>query len=124
MKKIVIDLLTFVFLVIIIVLRILEKDSGIIGTLTYVGILIAVYDLYLKVAKEYSDYGVYFFEIRGCFILLEVLGIIFLALIIVGAITLSSKMIDVLSVIALLVSLPGELHCFLIGKFIKRNGRN
>lgn len=124
MKKIVIDLLTFVFLSIIIIFRILEKDSEIIGTLTYVGVLIAVYDLYVKVEKEYSDYGIDFLEIRGFFIMLEVLGIIFLALIIVGAITLSSQMIDVLSIIALLISLPGELHCFLIGKFIKRNGRN
>ena len=124
MKKIVIDLLTTVFLGIIIILRILEKDSGIIGTLTYVSILIAVYDLYVKVEKEYSDYGINFLEIRGCFILFGVLGMILLALIIVGVITLSSKMIDVLSIIALLISLPGELHCVLIGKFIKRNGRN
>ena len=124
MKKIVIDLLTTVFLGIIIILRILEKDSGIIGTLTYVSILIAVYDLYVKVEKEYSDYGINFLEIRGCFILFGVLGMILLALIIVGVITLSSKMIYVLSIIALLISLPGELHCFLIGKFIKRNGRN
>lgn len=102
MKKIVIDLLTTVFLGIIIILRILEKDSGIIGTLTYVSILIAVYDLYVKVEKEYSDYGINFLEIRGCFILFGVLGMILLALIIVGVITLSSKMIDVLSIIALL----------------------
>ena len=124
MKKIVIDLLTAVFLGIIIILRMLERDSGFIGTLTYVSILIAIYDLYVKVEKEYSDYGRDFLEIRGCFILLEVLGTVLLALIIVGVITLSSKMIDVFSIIALLISLPGELHCFLIGKFIKRNGRN
>ena len=123
MKKIIIDLLTFVFLSIIIILRILEKDSGSIGILTYISILIALYDLYVKVEKEFFDYGKKFLEIRGCFILIEILGTILFALIIAGVITLSAKTVDLLSVIALLISLPGELHCFLIGNFIKQNRR-
>ncbi len=123
MKKIIVDLLTLVFLIIIIVLRILDRDSGVIGILTYVSILIALYDLYVKVEKEFFEYGKSFLEVRGCFILIEISGTILFALIVVKVITLSSKIVDLLSIIALLISLPGELYCFLIGKFIKRNRR-
>lgn len=123
MKKILIDLLTFVFLSIIIFLRVFEKESGIIGILTYVSILIALYDLYVKVEENFCDYGKRFLEIRGLFIVLEILGTILFALIIGGVITLSPKIVDLFSLVALLISLPGELYCFLIGKFIKKRRR-
>lgn len=123
MKKVIIDLLTVVFLGIIIFLRVFEKDSGIIGILTYVSILIALYDLYVKIEKKFGEYGERFLEVRGSFILLAILGTVMFTVILAGVVILSSKIIDLFSIVALLISLPSELYCFLIGKFIKRTNR-
>lgn len=104
MKKVIIDLLTVVFLVIIIFLRVFEKDSGIIGILTYVSILIALYDLYVKIEKKFGEYGERFLEVRGSFILLAILGTVMFTVILTGVVILSSKIIDLFSIIALLIS--------------------
>lgn len=121
--KLIVDLLTIVSLCVIILLRLFEVDAGIIGILTYISVLFALYYFYSRVENEFGDFGNRFLSVRGIFIVFSVMGSIILILMLSQIILLSSKAINSLAIVALLISLPKELYCSLLKKYITASRR-
>lgn len=109
----------FVFLLIVLIIRLLLKDEQskgiqIIGLL---GVIIALADLYFnlyKVNHEKDKFRI----ISGLAVVIVFLFMIILAGMFWNFIVLGSKGNDILTILALLISLPSDLYCSWVTKYI------
>lgn len=109
----------FVFLLIVLIIRLLMKDEQskgiqIIGLL---GVIIALADLYgnlYKVNHEKDKFRI----ISGLAVVIVFLFMIILAGMFWNFIVLGSKGNDILTILALLISLPSDLYCSWVTKYI------
>lgn len=111
----------FVFLLIVLIIRLLLKDEQskgiqIIGLL---GVIIALADLYgnlCKVNHEKDKFRI----ISGLAVVIVFLFMIILAGMFWNFIVLGSKGNDILTILALLISLPSDLYCSWVTKYIDK----
>ena len=106
----------FVFLLIVLIIRLLLKDEQskgiqIIGLL---GVIIALADLYGNHEKDK------FRIISGLAVVIVFLFMIILAGMFWNFIVLGSKGNDILTILALLISLPSDLYCSWVTKYIDK----
>ena len=112
------NVLLSVFIVALIYIRSKSEDAPWIGIISYMGFLLALGDLFYEVVYKYSNrVGIGFF-ILVC-ILVGIGLIIVLANIFTEIIVLNEKKTDILTLLALLISLPHELYVGALGKIIK-----
>ncbi|MBQ3558422.1 MAG: hypothetical protein IJA07_02765 [Agathobacter sp.] len=119
MKEVTKDILVFTFLASLIYLRINYADASWVGIVSYIGILIALGDLFSECVYEYRDrvgFGLFFWIcILGAIILIVVCANIF-----VGQIVVDTIGMDVLTFLALIISLPHKLYVKLLGFLLKK----
>ena len=113
------DLLLIAFLGTLMYLRWKNEEAPWIGLTSYVGVLIALGDLFYEGISNYKNRaGI------GIFVLLSVAGgiilVILLANIFVGSIVLDAKDMDILTLLALAISLPHELYITKLGLIFKK----
>ena len=112
------DQVVFFCLIALIIIRAIFVNVEWMGVISYIGTVIAVWNLYKDIKNEYFFICHRFFVFRGAsiivFIILGVIGI----LIFVKAIPINSQTTDLLTLFALLFSLPSKTICDIIGKYI------
>ncbi len=106
-----------IFFLVLIFLRCFDVTSDWMGLITVVSLLITIVNLYLECAKSYGIYQE-FLKIRGLAIVIGTIAIIVVALILTNKIVLSSKQMDVCSLLALLISVPTPFYCNLLENFL------
>lgn len=110
-----------IILLVLIFLRIVinSENNIFISSIGYIGVLIALLDLYIDANRTYGKYD-QFNVIRGvCYVLMVPLAVL-LVLFLTGIITINSTWNDVFTLSALLISLPEDLYLILIEKYIKK----
>lgn len=113
------DLAILAFLLTICILRFVANNNELFAVLSLISVFIAVYDVYMSIESEYEIYGGRFFIVRGIFVCLCIFSAIIMASLLVTRVQLPDKVYDELTTIALLICLPKELYCYIIGKYIK-----
>lgn len=113
--------LTFIFIFTLIVVRIFIPDdkSGWISIIGYIGVIIAFQDIYIKAQRLYGKID-RFNSIRGAAFLTGGILLILFVLISFGIIILNKKADDLLSLFALLLSLPNDLYILLIKRYVEK----
>lgn len=120
MRKSIKDYLVSVFLIVMIVVRLCGDDNSVpwIGYISYLGLIIALGDLFYEIIAKYGEtkrMGLFFvFCMVGATILVVGAG-----LIMTETITLSSKIVDILTPLTLFISLPHKLYIRIFGKLLK-----
>lgn len=113
------DVFLIAFLGTLMYLRWKNEAAPWIGLISYVGVLIALSDLFYECISKYKN------RVRiGFFVLIStVVGIILmiiLANIFVGSIVLDAKIMDILTLLALAISLPHNFYIKLLGALLKK----
>lgn len=111
--------LIFVFLLAILIIRLLIKDgqSKAIQIISLLGVIVAFIDLYNDLYKV--NYKKDKFQlVSGLAMVIIVILMIILAGMFWNCIVLGSKGNDTLTILALLISLPSDLYCSWIMKYI------
>lgn len=112
------DLFLIVFLVTLIWLRWKSDDASWMGLISYVGVLIALGDLFFTSVLKYKDRnGISYITVFGIavgIILIIVLGNVF-----EGTIILDTKLIDILTLLALAISLPQNFYIRILDVLLK-----
>lgn len=117
------DFFNMAILTVLIVIRIFMKNSEWMDWLTLLALGISLADLYSEVAKRYYRYE-RFVQVRGFALAFGVLYVICVCFVVICPINIPDRWVDVLSLTALLVSVPTDLYCEWIGKYIKSFGKH
>ena len=113
------DIFVFVFLLGVFIIRIIGNDASWIGLLAYTSVLIALLDLFLEICRNFKNRrGISIIVIIG--ILTGIILSIILACLFTGVLTLSSMWIDLLTILALMISLPQKLYLFILDLILKK----
>lgn len=96
-----------------------NEQSKWIQFVSYFGVVIALGDLYSKTYKKNHEKDK-FNVIKGAAILVAILLMIIAAGMIINVIVLNSKGNDILTILALLISLPNELYCEWITSYVDK----
>lgn len=113
-----INWLIFVFLVTLLIFRVFirEETSDWIQIISYLSVLITLLDLCIRIFEENHQYDS-FKSVVGVFIIIATGLIIVLGFVFTGHLTFDT---DVLTIFALLVSLPRDLYCGLVSDHLKK----
>lgn len=112
------DILISVFLIVTMIARCFTENVNLFAFFALVSLFAAIFDIYITIEKEYIYYR-RFYVVRGAFIVGGILSMIVLAVLIIFKWKINSLVMDELSILALLVSLPKELICYLLGMYIQ-----
>lgn len=106
-----------IFLVAVFIIRLLIPDtqSVWIEIINYAGVCVALIDLYLKCYTKTDKFKV----ITGIAVLVLVALGVGAALMLTNILQLNSRQNDILTIFALLLSLPSDLYAFWIKKFVE-----
>lgn len=113
------DICISVFLVVTMVLRLVTENASLFAVFALISLVAAVYDIYIAIEREYSYYRRRFSIVRGAFIVGGVFCTIIVAIAVIFRWNVNALVVDELSILALLASLPKEFHCHLLGKYIR-----
>lgn len=113
------DICISVFLVVTMALRLVTENASLFAVFALISLVAAVYDIYIAIEREYSYYRRRFFIVRGVFIVGGVFCTIIVAIAAIFRWNVNALVVDELSILALLASLPKEFHCHLLGKYIR-----
>ena len=113
------DLLLITFLGTLMYLRWKNEGTQWIGLISYVGVLIALSDLFYESISNYKNRaGI------GIFVLVGVIGGIILAILLAnifaGSVVLDAKIMDILTLLALAIGLPQNLYIKILGTVLKK----
>lgn len=111
-----------IFLLILIFCRLFSSNDNVpwISSISFLGVCIAFIDVYKCIKNNHSKPIVEkIYKIIGLFVILIIIFISIFGLIYSGIITPSNKWNDIFTLLALFFSLPKDLYCELINKFIK-----
>lgn len=117
------DLFIFILLITLIITRIFldGEDNILIKSMGYVGIILALVDLYIDAESLYEKndkFGI----IRGVSYALAPILAIVLVLFLTNIIPIDTMLGDIFTLAALLISLPEHLYLSLIGKYLNKKG--
>lgn len=115
------DIFICVFLIATVILRLATENTSLLAVFAFISFAVAVYDVYIAVEKYFSYYRRRFLIVRGAFIVGGVFCAIIVAIAVVFRWDVNSLVVDELSILALLASLPKELYCHLLGKYIRKS---
>lgn len=115
-----IDRCVIAFLCVAMISRIITEDVSVIAFFSVISLGVAIYDVYDVVEKEYRFYE-RFYIVRGGFIVGAVISTILIGIIAFFKTGISNLLVDELSILALLVSIPKDYYCYLLGRFIVGN---
>lgn len=113
------DICITVFLIVTMILRLMTENASLFAFFAVISFVAAVYDVYIAIEKDYSYYGRRFLIVRGAFIVSGVFCTIIMAIAVIFRWEINTLVVDELSMLALLASLPKELHCYLLGRYIR-----
>lgn len=88
------------------------------GIISYIGLTIALWDLYKDIEEDYCCYEKPFYIFRGIYILIFLISAVLGVLLFVKILKITSKISDLFTLLTLLISLPRKLVCTTIGKLI------
>lgn len=110
----------FIILLLLLIGRlfILEEQSRWIQGIGFCGVIIALMDLYSTAYRQVGKEDK-FKVIRGWAIVIATLLMIISGCMIMNMIELKSRGNDILSILALLISLPNEIYCDWIKKYVE-----
>lgn len=117
------DICISIFLIATMILRIFTENATLFAVFAFVGFIAAVYDIYISTKENYGYYS-RFLIVRGAFIIGCAICTIIVAIIVILNCSVSSLVVDELSILALLASLPRELHCRMLGNYIQNKEKN
>ena len=118
------DICISVFLIVTMILRLMTENTNLFAIFALISFVVAVYDIYVSVEERYGHYGRRFLIVRGAFIVGAAIGAVAVAITAIFKCNISTLVVDELSILALLASLPKELFCRLLGNYIHRNEGN
>lgn len=118
------DICISVFLIAIMILRLVTENTVLFAGFAFISFIAAVYDIYVAIEREFSCYRTRFFIVRGIFIVGGIVCTILVAVAVIFKWNIDPLVVDELSILALLASLPKELHCYLLGNFIRGSEDN
>lgn len=118
------DICISVFLIAIMILRLVTENTVLFAGFAFISFITAVYDIYVAIEREFSCYRTRFLIVRGTFIVGGILCTILVAVAVIFKWNINSLVVDELSILALLASLPKELHCYILGNFIRGSEEN
>ena len=99
-------------------LRWKNETASWIGLISYAGVLIALSDLFYECISKYKNrVGIGFFVLISTVV--GIILMIVLANIFVGSIVLDAKIMDILTLLALAISLPHNFYIKLLGVLLK-----
>lgn len=115
------DTFTIGLLLSLIIVRFLPmgEDNDFIKSIGYIGVLIALLDLYVDADRLYGDIDKFKVLKGACFLLISPLALL-LGFLATGAIPINAAWSDVFTLLALLVSLPESLYLTWIGKYVRK----
>lgn len=113
------DICVSVFLIVTMLLRVITSNTGLFAFFAFVSFIAAVYDIYVTVERDYSLHKKRFLIVRGAFLIGAIICTVLVTVAVVFQWNIDPLVVDELSILALLASLPKELHCYLLGKFIR-----
>lgn len=119
------DICEIIILCIFFLIRFFIESQNLMTIIAFAGFGFATYDIYAEVRKEFNPYSHRFLIVRGFFLVLASLYSAFAAFFTVCFacnIKISSIVSDELSIFALLLSLPKNLYCYLLGRYLKGEG--
>lgn len=123
MKGSIKDILLVAFIGALIYLRWKNETASWIGLVTYVGALVALADLFYECILAYKNrIGIGIFILINCVI--GIFLMIFFARIFTGDIIIDIKMADILTLVALVISLPHELYIRFVGVLLYKTKEN
>ena len=113
------DLFLIAFLGTLMYLRWKNGIASWIGLISYAGVLIALSDLFYECISKYKNrVGIGFFVLISTVV--GIILMIILANIFVGSIVLDAKIMDILTLLALAISLPHNFYIKLLGVLLKK----
>ncbi len=113
------DICISVFLIVTMILRLATENASLFAAFALISLIAAVYDIYIAIERDYSYYRRRFSIVRGAFIVGGVFCTIIVAITVIFRWKVNALVVDELSILALIASLPKELHCHLLGKYIQ-----
>lgn len=113
------DICISAFLVVTMILRLVTENAGLFAVFALISLVAAVYDIYIAIEREYNYYRRRFSIVRGAFIVGGAFCTIIVAIAVIFRWNVNALVVDELSILALLASLPKELHCRLLGRYIR-----
>lgn len=108
----------------IMILRLVTENTVLFAGFAFISFITAVYDIYVAIEREFSCYRTRFLIVRGTFIVGGILCTILVAVAVIFKWNINPLVVDELSILALLASLPKELHCYILGNFIRGSEEN
>lgn len=118
------DICISVFLIAIMILRLVTENTALFALFALISFIAAVDDIYVAIEREFSCYRTRFLIVRGTFVVGAIVCTILAAVAIIFSWNINPLVVDELSILALLASLPKELHCYILGNFIRGNEEN
>ena len=100
-------------------LRPFINNSLFMTTLSLTSIFIALWDIYKEVEKEYNHFGRRFLIFRGVIITLFIILLLAVIAVIMWKLQFNKTEEDELTILVLLLCLPKDYYCYLIGEAIK-----
>lgn len=124
MKKRLFSLLTVIALISLIVIRLFVREAnGWISYLNYIGLVIAVWGFLIEFSSQYRKHKVANF-IKGLLVIVIAILIILGCLITTEIIGLNTLANDEILLLTLLISLPANYYCELLGKIINYSDKH
>ena len=111
------DILITASILVLMAVRYMTKTATWMGSVTLAGLLVAFIALYSDLKEEYKYYDA-FITVRGIFIVIFFVIIVFLMLTMTGSITIPPFYIDELT-FTLMVSLPKKVYFLLMKKIVR-----
>lgn len=113
------DIFVVVFLATLIIIRIISNNSFWIGLISYISVLIALVDLFYEIVITYKKRrGISIVLIIG--VLIGIILVVVLACLLTNVITINPVIVDILSIFALMISLPHKLYVCLLGLILSK----
>ena len=112
------DICISVFLIAIMILRLVTENTALFALFALISFIAAVDDIYVAIEREFSCYRTRFLIVRGTFVVGAIVCTILVSW------NINPLVVDELSILALLASLPKELHCYILGNFIRGSEEN
>lgn len=116
------DIIVMVLLIVSMVLRLCTEKPGILVIFSFISFVVAAWDIYSEVEDTYGYYKQRFLIVRGTFILGAGLCAVIVMVVFFCNVSISKLAADELSILALLVSLPKDMYCYVLGKYIQGKG--
>lgn len=113
------DICVSVFLIVTMILRLKTSNTSLFTFFAFISFIAAVYDIYVTVERDYSFHKKRFLIVRGAFLIASIVCTVLVSVAVLLQWKIDSLVVDELTILALLASLPKELHCHLLGKYIR-----